>query len=211
MLSAELRRDPSRPLVTWYDDASGERVELSVATTANWVVKAANYLFDEHGVAAGEHISIDAPSHWMALVTALAAWTVGATIDLSPAILALPGEPKDFAQLVLPQPDVLLAPPVDPDSTALVAGDRSWTAGELAAAARHAAAAHGLGTGTRVLSTLAVDSVDGMDASLLVPLAAGGSVVLVAHADPDRLVARAAGERVTHTAGVTVPGLPRLG
>jgi hypothetical protein len=32
-LSAALTSAPSRPLVTFYDDATGERVELSVATS----------------------------------------------------------------------------------------------------------------------------------------------------------------------------------
>ncbi|MDX6375117.1 MAG: hypothetical protein QOD98_4105, partial [Nocardioidaceae bacterium] len=37
LLRDELRRDSGRPLLTWYDEGSGERVELSVATYANWV------------------------------------------------------------------------------------------------------------------------------------------------------------------------------
>ena len=44
MLTASLRRDGTRPLLTWYDDASGERIELSVATAANWAAKTANLL-----------------------------------------------------------------------------------------------------------------------------------------------------------------------
>jgi hypothetical protein len=61
-----------------------------------------------------------------------------------------------------------------------------------------------------VLSTLPLDTVDGLDAGLLVPLAAGGSVVLVGSADEARLAERCATEKVTHTAGATVAGLPRL-
>ncbi|NDU76176.1 TIGR03089 family protein, partial [Actinomadura sp. DSM 109109] len=38
--------DPSRPLVTFYDDAAGERVELSARTFDNWVAKTANFLVD---------------------------------------------------------------------------------------------------------------------------------------------------------------------
>src|SRR5688572_3007266 len=34
--------DPTRPLLTWYDDATGERTELSGATLDNWVAKTAN-------------------------------------------------------------------------------------------------------------------------------------------------------------------------
>ncbi|MFD0393659.1 TIGR03089 family protein [Streptomyces nogalater] len=44
LLASALAADPGRPLVTFYDDATGERVELSVATFANWVAKTANLL-----------------------------------------------------------------------------------------------------------------------------------------------------------------------
>ena len=40
VLAAQLRRDPGRPLLTFYDHATDERVELSVTTYANWVSKA---------------------------------------------------------------------------------------------------------------------------------------------------------------------------
>ncbi len=42
VLTRQLRADSGRPLVTFYDDATGERVELSVTTYANWVAKAAS-------------------------------------------------------------------------------------------------------------------------------------------------------------------------
>ena len=44
---------PARPLVTFYDDATGERVELSVATYANWVAKTAGLAQDELDVERG--------------------------------------------------------------------------------------------------------------------------------------------------------------
>ena len=46
--------DPTRPLLTWYDDATGERTELSGATLANWVAKTANLLVDGCGLGAGD-------------------------------------------------------------------------------------------------------------------------------------------------------------
>jgi uncharacterized protein (TIGR03089 family) len=46
LLLAELRRDRSRPLITYYDDETGERVELSVATFDNWVAKTVGLLRD---------------------------------------------------------------------------------------------------------------------------------------------------------------------
>ena len=47
VLAAQLRRDPGRPLLTFYDHATDERVELSVTTYANWVAKTASLLQDE--------------------------------------------------------------------------------------------------------------------------------------------------------------------
>src|SRR5579859_6537412 len=42
LLRSLLEADPARPLITFYDDATGERVELSVKTFDNWVAKTAN-------------------------------------------------------------------------------------------------------------------------------------------------------------------------
>ena len=47
VLSRLLAHDPGRPLVTFYDDATGERTELSVTTYANWVAKVASLLVEE--------------------------------------------------------------------------------------------------------------------------------------------------------------------
>ena len=77
-----LRRspDPSQPLVTYYDMASGERVELSTVTTANWVAKTSNFLVDELEAEPGTRIRIGLPSHWLTAVWILSAWNVGATV-----------------------------------------------------------------------------------------------------------------------------------
>lgn len=46
--------DPAAPLVTFYDDATGERVELSARTFDNWVAKTANLLQDELNAGPGD-------------------------------------------------------------------------------------------------------------------------------------------------------------
>ena len=51
--------------MTFYDDATGERVELSVTTYANWVAKAASLLVDEHDLERGDTLRIDLPPHWL--------------------------------------------------------------------------------------------------------------------------------------------------
>ena len=72
-----LRADGSRPLVTFYDDATGERVELSVVTYANWVAKTAGLVQDELGLERGDRVHVDLPTHWLTPVWLGAAWTVG--------------------------------------------------------------------------------------------------------------------------------------
>src|ERR671931_2549199 len=64
LLDAALRRDPARPLLTFYDDATGERAELSVTTFATWVAKTANLLRDDLGAGPGDTVSVDLPLHW---------------------------------------------------------------------------------------------------------------------------------------------------
>jgi uncharacterized protein (TIGR03089 family) len=80
LLATELRRNPGRPLLTWYDEGTGERVELSVATYANWVAKAASLLVDEHDLERGEVLLVDLPVHWLGPVFLGAAWTAGLAV-----------------------------------------------------------------------------------------------------------------------------------
>jgi uncharacterized protein (TIGR03089 family) len=81
-LQALLRQAPGAPLVTFYDHSTGERVELSVTTYANWVAKAAGLLSDEHDLERGATLRIDLPTHWLGTVFLGAAWTVGLRVVL---------------------------------------------------------------------------------------------------------------------------------
>jgi uncharacterized protein (TIGR03089 family) len=89
LLDAQLRRDPSRPLVTWYDERTGERVELSVATYANWVAKTASLLVEEHDLERGDVLLVDLPSHWLGPVFLGAAWTAGLAVTFEPGMSAV--------------------------------------------------------------------------------------------------------------------------
>jgi uncharacterized protein (TIGR03089 family) len=240
LLAARLAADPARPFVTFYDDATGERVELSVATFANWVSKTGNLLQDDLGVTAGSRITVRLPAHWQAAVVLVGCWSVGALVaprageptDDEPAdvafvdegslerapnadeVVALSlapmgrglGTPRpgvvDFAAEVLSHGDVFSAyePPRD-DTPLLALEGRTWTAAELAV--RHAP------PGARVLSVLPYADLAGLRHGLLGPLH-DGSVVLCRNPSAEALAARAEAERVTHTAGVDVSGLPRL-
>ena len=77
LLTRALSRDGARPLVTFYDDATGERVELSVATYANWVAKTANMLQDGLSAEPGERVAVALPCHWQTAVVLSACWAGG--------------------------------------------------------------------------------------------------------------------------------------
>lgn len=85
VLAAMLRADPAGPRVTAYDDATGERVELSAKVLATWVAKAANLLQDDAQAGPGSRVGLDLPPHWRALYWALAAWSVGAEVAVGAA------------------------------------------------------------------------------------------------------------------------------
>ncbi|MHC3003031.1 TIGR03089 family protein [Gordonia sp. GN26] len=74
--------DHSRPLLTYYDEATGERTELSAATLGNWAAKTANYLTDEIGVGAGDVVVVDLPEHWQTAGIVLGALWSGADVHL---------------------------------------------------------------------------------------------------------------------------------
>jgi uncharacterized protein (TIGR03089 family) len=81
-----LRGDATRPLVTFYDDASGERVELSVATYANWVAKTAGLCQDELDLERGALALVALPTHWLGAVWLGAAWTLGLAVTDDPSM-----------------------------------------------------------------------------------------------------------------------------
>lgn len=87
LLRAAARPDPSRPFLTFYDDATGERVELSFTTLDNWVAKTANMIVEDLGARPGDRIALLLPNHWQTTIWYLACWTAGvvAAPDLEPA------------------------------------------------------------------------------------------------------------------------------
>ncbi|MFF1465478.1 TIGR03089 family protein [Streptomyces sp. NPDC058330] len=99
LLRSALAADPARPLVTFYDDATGERVELSVATFANWVAKTANLLQGDLAAEPGDRLALLLPAHWQSAVWLLACSSVGVVVDVQ-------GDPA-AADLVVSGPDTL--------------------------------------------------------------------------------------------------------
>jgi uncharacterized protein (TIGR03089 family) len=84
LLQSLLDSDPARPLVTYYDDATGERVELSVKSFENWVAKTANLLQDELSVDPGEHVALWLPAHWQSAVCVFATASCGVVVSHHP-------------------------------------------------------------------------------------------------------------------------------
>ncbi|MGV9314638.1 TIGR03089 family protein [Streptomyces sp. NPDC003691] len=99
LLRSALAADPGRPLITFYDDATGERVELSVATFANWVAKTANLLQGDLSAGPGDRLALLLPAHWQSAVWLLAGASVGVTVEIG-------GDPAD-ADVVVSGPDTL--------------------------------------------------------------------------------------------------------
>ncbi|GIM89270.1 TIGR03089 family protein [Paractinoplanes toevensis] len=81
-LAEAVRRDPTTPLLTWYDDATGDRTELSGATLDNWVSKTANMLIDGLGLGVGDSIAVVLPPHWQTAAIVLGAAAAGVAADL---------------------------------------------------------------------------------------------------------------------------------
>ena len=92
VLDPLLRADPVGPRITYYDDATGERVELSTATLANWAAKTANLLRDELGAGPDSRIAVLLPAHWQTAAVLFGIWWIGAEVVLpgaGPADVAL--------------------------------------------------------------------------------------------------------------------------
>jgi uncharacterized protein (TIGR03089 family) len=253
LLAAALRRDAAAPLITYYDDATGERIELSAATLANWVAKSANLFQDEFDVAPGSTVALGLPAHWQAAAVLLAVWACGAAVletagddderlDGADVVLAaqdrlgpleeqaIPdlvgfslhplgggmtgyqGPARDFALEVRAQGDVF-RPHQEPDPSApgLVVGGLRLTLEQLVDSARELADRLGLSSGDRLLVTDPAATEAGPVAWLLMPLAAGASVVLCRNPDEAGLAGRAVQERVTATLGTYVEGVRQLG
>ncbi len=232
MLAERLRRDPARPAVTFYDDATGERVELSTATLDNWVAKTANLLVDTLGLAPGDKVAVDLPVHWSTAAILLAAWSAGAEVLLATdraagtvtsgikvgfvaadrVDAALASDADEVVALSLRPLGGRLAHPIAGvlDYAVELPGHGDHFRAPAPPAEQeallrftaHVAGAWGLGPSDRVLSTAPVDTAVGLVAGLLGPLAVGASVVLCRHLDTTLLPRRIAAERVTAVCGL---------
>ena len=90
ILDPLMAANPAGPRITYYDDATGERIELSTATLANWAAKTANLLRDELGAGPGSRVAVLLPAHWQTAAVLFGVWWIGSEVVLA-------GEPADIA------------------------------------------------------------------------------------------------------------------
>ncbi len=221
-----LRADPVGPRITYYDDASGERIELSAVTLANWAAKTGNLLRDELGAGPGSRIAVLLPAHWQTAAVLFGVWWIGAEVVLDgDADVALCTADRldeadatgagEVAALSLdafgrPVPDLPIG--VTDYATAVrVHGDQivgepnpgpafdGRSVGELLDACHRAAETLTLTSTDRVLSSAAWDRADAVIDGLLSVLSVGGSLVYVANPDPAMLARKSETEKVTRT------------
>lgn len=209
------------------------RVELSGATTANWVAKSANLLVD--GLGGPQRVGLLLPLHWQAVCLLLAGVASGATVvvareagELAGCDAAFVHEPYAVAALDTGVDEVLALsghplgapcgplPPLVADYARDVPSYGDGWSGPAPAAVRVEAGgatvpvvpAPGLASADRVL--LSSPLAAGIDV-LLAVLAAGAGLVLLPEAAGADVAKVARDEQITRTAGVTVQGVPSLG
>lgn len=228
VLDPLLARDRMGPRITYYDDASGERIELSTVTLANWAAKTANLLRDELGAGPGSRVAVLLPAHWQTAAVLLGVWWIGAEVvpadDGGPADIALCtaaqlGQAEEMAgEVAVLSLDPFGAPvaglPIgvtDYATAVRVHGDHAAAepnpgpalAGRsveaVLAAARASAAAQELGADDRVMSPRPWSTPDAIIDNLLAVWAAGASLVQVANPDPALQERRRVTEKVTRT------------
>ncbi|MFD1813457.1 TIGR03089 family protein [Rhodococcus gannanensis] len=226
LLDPIMERDPAGPRITWYDDASGARIELSALTLANWAAKTANLVRDEVGLMPGARVSVLLPAHWQTAAVLLGCWWAGTEVVLEPdpdADLALVtadrlDEAADAPELAVlsldpfgrPAPDLPIG--VTDYATAVrVHGDQfrpdpapadaaaldGRTAAETLDAARRSAAAQGFSAEDRVLSTTDWTTTGELVDGLLAVFVAQASLVQVSNPDEERMAQRTESEKVT--------------
>jgi uncharacterized protein (TIGR03089 family) len=226
LLDPIMRRDSVGPRITYYDDASGERIELSAVTLLNWAAKTANLLRDELGAGPGSRVAVLLPAHWQTAAVLLGVWYIGAEVVIGPgeadialctkdrfvdaeaavgpgeiAVLSLDPFGKPVADLPIGVTDYATSVRVHGDQIVpeRVPGPAldGRSADELIGAAADSAATQGITAEDRVLSTARWDTAEELIANFLAVLAAGASLVLVANPDPAAQERRKQTEKIT--------------
>ena len=225
ILDPLMASDPAGPRITYYDDATGERIELSTATLVNWAAKTGNLLRDEMGAGPSSRVAVLLPAHWQTAAVLFGIWWIGAEVvtggDADVALctadrLAEADDAVGVGEIAVlsldpfgkPVPDLPVG--VTDYATAVrVHGDQivpernpgaaldGRSVADVLTGALASAAAQGLSPHDRVLSSRPWDTADEMIANLVAVFAAGGSLVQVANPDAALLDRRRQTEKVT--------------
>jgi uncharacterized protein (TIGR03089 family) len=230
ILDPLLAADPAGPRITYYDDATGERIELSTATLANWAAKTGNLLRDELGAGPASRVAVLLPAHWQTAAVQFGIWWIGAEVvlDGGQADIALCTADRlseaddavgagEIAVLSLdpfgkPVPDLPVGL-TDYATAVRVHGDQisperhpgraldGRSVTETLAAAQASAAAQGFLATDRVLSTATWDTADNLTDNLLAVFAVGAALVQVANPDTAAFDRRREMEKVSRVMG----------
>ena len=75
-------------MLTFYDDAAGERTDLSATDLGAWVAGTADLLSAECRLKQGDRAAVLLPPHWQTAVVLLGAWSIGMTVGYRSAATA---------------------------------------------------------------------------------------------------------------------------
>jgi uncharacterized protein (TIGR03089 family) len=92
ILGSTVANDPAGALLTYYDDATGERSELSAVALGEWAARTANLLVDGCGLGPGDRAAVLLPPHWQTAAVLLGAWSAGVSVNFHS--LATAGLPR---------------------------------------------------------------------------------------------------------------------
>lgn len=73
--------ETDRPLLTYYDDATGERTELSAVALGRWAARTAGLLHAGCGLGPGDRMAVLLPAHWQTAAVLLGAWSAGLSVS----------------------------------------------------------------------------------------------------------------------------------
>jgi uncharacterized protein (TIGR03089 family) len=73
--------DTGGALLTYCDDATGERTTLTAVELGEWAARTAGLLRDGCGLEAGDRAAVLLPPHWQTAAVLLGAWSVGVTVS----------------------------------------------------------------------------------------------------------------------------------
>ncbi|MFG2053940.1 TIGR03089 family protein [Micromonospora sp. NPDC048930] len=76
------------PLLTYYDDATGEHTALTAQQLGGWAARSAALLRDGCGLGPGSRVAVLLPPHWRTAAVLVGAWSVGMAVSFRPRATA---------------------------------------------------------------------------------------------------------------------------